>query len=149
MSTLLVEELYSELNQDIAFNLDSRCHIGAIIPYIYIHNAPVGTFKLQMMKGSTLVFENIFTCDEIKASLNTSDNYAHVFYPVIPLTPTQIEKGTYTIKLSSTGYTFTSASYLGWCRQYENVQAILDFEPENDGQNPMAMRIKIYKEGIV
>lgn len=149
MTTLLVRELKTELTQDIRYKLNKRVQLAAILPYLTMFNAPAGTFTLSLSKGPDTIFSKDFTCDDIKASLeNTSDDNAHVFYPVIPESLVQIEKGLYTIKLSATDYTFDMASYIAWNQQFENIQNEMDYEPVDDTENSYAYRIKIHKEGI-
>ena len=102
MTTLVVQDLENELSQDVRFNLNTRCQIGAIIPYIYMHNAPAGTFNFEVYSydQGEVILSKDFTCDDIKMALNTIRNYAHVFYPIIPENPFQIEKGLFRFKLS-------------------------------------------------
>jgi hypothetical protein len=110
-----------------------------------IYNNPAGTFTLSVLKGSDVLYSKNFTSEEVKASLATTNNYAHVFYPIIPENSIQLEVGTYKIKLSATGYTATTTSYLGWIRQFENIQTELDYAPADDLDKPYSMRLKIYK----
>jgi len=148
VTTLVLKELITTLEQDINFNLNVRYNIGALIPYIYMHNAPAGTFTIELIKSSVTIFSNTFTSVDLKASLGTTDNYAHVFYPIVPTDTVQIERGIYTVKLSSSGYTYNSSSFLGWCQQYVNIQGTLDYVPANYSENPLSIRVKTYKEGI-
>lgn len=145
MSTLLVQRLETELTQELRYNLSDRCQIGALIPYLYMHNSPAGTFAIDLLNSDDeIIISQEFDCDDIKAALETSNNYAHVFYPIIPTNPIQIEYGLYTIKLSATGYTPSDSSYLGWIQQFENIQNVMDYVPVNDAQNSLAIRIKEY-----
>lgn len=147
MSTLLVQELTTELSQELRYSLSKRCQIGAFIPYLYMHNAPAGTFIIDLLNSDDdIIMSKSFTCSDIKTSLSTSDNYAHVFYPIIPTSPIQIEYGTYTIKLSASGYTYSSGSYLGWIQQFENIQNIMDYVPADSTENSLALRIKEWHE---
>lgn len=114
-----------------------------------MYNSPVGTFKIKLLKGLNVVFEKEFTSSDIKTALGTLNNYAIVFYPILPDNPIQIEKGNYTIKLSSTGYTYSSTSYLAWIQQHENLQNNLAYTPIYDSENPLAFRIKELKEGVL
>ncbi|MCS6281479.1 MAG: hypothetical protein HUM72_12675 [Dolichospermum sp.] len=147
MSTLLIETLESELSQVIKLSGSERCSIGAIIPYIYMHNAPAGTFTLSVLSGSSTLFSGSFTSENIKSSIPTLNNYAHVFYPIVPVNPVQFDSGTYTIKLTSTGYLPTSVSFLALIRQHEDLNNTMDYAPITDDKNPLAIRIKLYKRG--
>lgn len=149
MSTILANELINTLEQDFSFNLNTRCHVGGFYPYLMLYNSPVGTFKIELLKGLNVIFEKEFTSSDIKTSLETTNNYAIVFYPILPNSPIQIEKGNYTIKLSSTGYTYSSTSYLAWIQQHENLQNNMAYTPIYDSDNPLAFRIKELKEGVL
>lgn len=149
MSTLLVQTLETELSQVYEFTMDKRQEIVAIIPYLYVHNAPAGTFTLSLITNSETVFSQTFTSQDVLDSLETTDDYARVFFPIVPLVHIQLERGEFTIKLSSTGYTNTSSSFLGWIQQHEDLNNELSYTPSGDDQNPLALRLKIYKEGIL
>ena len=145
MSTLLVQQLETELSQEIRYSSSTRCNIAALIPYIYLHNAPDGTFTFDLLNSDDeVVFSQDFDSADIKASIPTTNNYAHVFYPIVPNNPIQIESGLYTIKLSASGYSPSSTSYLGWIQQFENLQLPMEYVPANDTEKPLAIRIKQY-----
>lgn len=147
---LLVDTLVAvSLRQEIRLERPDRFHIGAISLYLYMHNSPGGTFKLSMERNSLLVFEKEFTSAMIKASLGTVHNYAHVFYPIIPTNPIQLENGLYELVLSSSGYAYAASSFLGWIRQHEDLGNKIDYVPINDSENPLSTRIKILNRGIL
>lgn len=148
MTNLLVETLKTELSQEIRLENQERYTIGAIIPYLYLHNAPAGTFTLEILSGVTSVFSQSFTSADIKTAIGTTDNYAHVFYPIIPQNPIQLDAGLYTIKLSAAGYSVLGSSFLGWIRQHEDLNNKLDYVPASDDENPLAVRLKVFKRGI-
>lgn len=147
---LVVEELVStNLEQEIRLERSSRYHVGAISPYIYMHNAPSGTFTITLKRGVETIFAKSFTCADIKTALGTLNNYAHVFYPIIPDAPVQLESDLYTVVLSSSGYTMNASSFLGWIRQHEDLNNILDYVPTADYENPFSIRLKILDRGII
>jgi hypothetical protein len=151
VSTLLIETLDSvdPLTQQFRLSLDTRYVIGAFIPYLYMHNAPNGIFTFEILKSGITVFQKSFTSADIKASLNTTDDYAHVFYPVVPATPMILEKGEFTAKLqASGGYDHMANGFLAWIKQHEDLNNELDYTPSIDLQNPLALRLKILKQGI-
>ena len=149
MSVLVVETLGSiPLEQEFRLALESRYNIGAFIPYLFMFNAPVGTFTFSIIDSdSNTVFTQDFTSTDIKQALNTSDNYAHSFHPIIPENPCLLERGLYTARLSASGYT-TVGGHLGWIRQHEDLNNVLDYTPLTDADNPLALRLKIYEQGI-
>jgi hypothetical protein len=72
-----------------------------------------------------------------------------VFYPIIPDSPIKLEKGTYTLKLTASGYISNSSSFIGWLQQFEDVQNDMDYLPLFSNQNSLAFRLKIFKEGVL
>ena len=149
MSTLLVDSLDTDgiLSQEFRISLDTRYNIGAIIPYLYMHGAPAGTFYLGVQKNGSEIFSQSFTCADIKTALDTTDDYAHVFFPIVPNLPLYLEKGIFSVNLYSSGYV-SGSSFLGWVKQHENLNNELDYTPVNDLENPLATRFKIYQQGI-
>ena len=145
MTTLLVDKLGTSLEQNITVTGNDRVHIAAFSPYLYVYNSPSGTFTFQLIKSSVVIFSQSFTVADIKTSLGTANNYVHVFYPIVPTVLVQMLEGNYTVKITSSGYTATEASYLGWIRQHENIQNGIDYTPTSDRKNPLAIRVKIYK----
>lgn len=148
MTTLVVNPIGASLEQEFTYNLNDRCHIGAFYPYIVMIGAPAGTFTCELIKGVTTIFSKTFTSVSIKSSLSTTNNYAHVFYPIIPDSPVQIEKGAYKLKISTSGYIETNSSYIAWAQQFEDVQNEMPYTPIGIAENSLAFRIKTYKEGI-
>lgn len=145
MSTLLVQELLTELSQDITLASGERYSVGGMYPYIYLHNSPSGTFTLEIIRGVTTVASKSFTSTDIKNSVPTANNYLHCFYPVIFDNNIQLEKGDYTVKISASGYTYSASSFIGWIQQHENLNNNLDYTPVGDEENPLALRFKVYR----
>lgn len=144
MSTLVVNEIVDSLEQEFTFNLNTRSHIGAFYPYLVMINQPLGTFAFKFFKGATELFSVDFTSIDI-----STESYAHVFFPIIPENPIQLEKGQYKISITTSGYTKTNDSYIGWIQQFEDIQNEMSYTPIRTEENSLAFRLKIYKEGIV
>ena len=117
----MVQELRTTLTQDFTINLNRRYTIAGIRPYLYIHNAPAGTFTLKIKDGATELASKGFTSSQIKTELSTTDNYAHIWKGIIFDTPLLLSKGAYTIELSSSDYSFSESSYIGWIKEFENI----------------------------
>lgn len=149
MTTIAVRRLKTTLSQNIRLFSDERNHIAAFLPYLLLYNSPVGTFTFELLNEDNVsIFSQDFDSSDIKDFLNTDDDYAHVFHPIIPTNPIQVESGLYTVKLSSSGYTDSENSYLGWIQQFENIQLIPDYTPTDVSGCPLSLRIKIYKRGL-
>ena len=144
---LVVETLKDELYQDINYD-GERVSIGAFIPYLYCHNVS-GTFTFEVESLTETILSQSFTISEIKTALNTTENYFHVYFPIMPVNPMQLESGAYRFKLIAPGgYSATQNSFIGWIQQHEDLQNVMDYEPSNDSENSFCIRFKVYKEGI-
>ena len=122
MTTLVLEELKTSLVQDFTFTTLNRRHIKAIGLKLYMHNAPTGTFTLNVKLGANILASVNFTSDDIKTDLSTTDNYCYL-YKVLEFGNTLIVEGTntYRLELTASSYSFTDSSYLGWIKSYENI----------------------------
>lgn len=138
MTTLLVQELRTGevLEQQFRISDYQRTTVAAISPYLYFHNAPAGTFTVELVGLRAWSFDFA----EVQAA-TAVEGYSHVFFPLVPITPLHLDVGTYTLRLSASGYAL-GASWMGWVQQHENLDNLLDYVPTNDGQNPLAIRIK-------
>jgi hypothetical protein len=144
-----VQPLKSTLTEHREYSGEERIHLAAIIPYLYVHNNPAGTFNLTVSGPYGQVCSINFNAAEIKTALQTADDYFHVYYPLIPTNHVKIEAGSYDFILSASGYVYSSTSFIGWIQQHEDIQTSVDYTPINDSQNPLTLRIKAYKEGIL
>ena len=148
---LLVEELRdgSSLSQSFSFNLEKRAEIKGFYPYLFMSNAPTGTFTFSVTGTNGFSFSKSFTSQDIKNCIPTVNSNIHVFFPILPSAPIFLSKGDYTMTLSSTGYFYNRGSFVGWIKQFENLNVPLSYTPSNDAENPLAFRLKVFKEGIL
>jgi len=145
MSILLVETLQTELVQDIDYEGETRVEIAAFIPYIYFHNVTGAVFTFEIERDSEIIFTQDFTSEEIRL---VTGNYAHVFYPIIPINPVQIEAGSYKFRIKAKSGYLAGEQFIGWIKQYVDVQNEMSYTPIDDSQNTFAIRFKKYREGI-
>ncbi len=141
MTKLVVDELHSTLSQTFTVYKNERLTIEAIRPYIYMHNAPAGTFTIAVKSGGTELFSKTFTSVEIKSDLSTANNYIHIWKTLVFASPAQIENGEYELELSSAGYTYSDSSYLGWVREHENLTNEISGTPVSDIENPRSFQL--------
>ena len=118
---VLAEELITTLTQPFKLNLHERSHVTAVRPYMVIVGAPAGTFTMSLKSGANTLASKTFTSASMKSDLSTADNNVHMmvnltFTDVTPLSP-----GSYDLVLSSSGYTFSGTSFLGWAKEYDSV----------------------------
>jgi hypothetical protein len=145
MTTLVFQKLETQLDQTVRFAEGRRYNIASIMPYLVMSNAPSGMFTFSIIKGSRTVFSKDFNSNDIKTSLDTVQNNAHVFFPIVPTLPLFLEEGVYIFRLSFT-YTPTLNSYIGWIQAYENIQNETDYTAFSDSENSLSFRIKFYNK---
>lgn len=143
MTTLVTHVLETTLSQDFDCELDRRLNVSGIRPYIMVHGSPAGTFTMTLKQGSESVASADFTASGIKIALGTSDNYLHAWYRLTFDTVIDLSKNTYTLELSSTGYTATETDYIGWIAEHENQ--INSADVDNFTQNPLSFQLWRYK----
>lgn len=147
MTTLLVQPLRESLEQAFTLNYNKRYVIGCISPYIYIQNNPNGIFTLKVEKNNSVIFTDTFTSQNVLDSIETVNESAHVFYPVLT-DGLYLEKGNFKVVLES-NYSSSDSSFIGWIQQFENTQNSLDYAAVSDDRLPLATRIKIYERGYL
>lgn len=105
--------------QGFNVKLNRRYQVGGFKIYLYMHNSPAGTFTVNLKSGLNTLASKSFNSDDIKTSLDTIDSYAHVFYPIVFDENVILEKGSYDIELTASGYTFSDSAYIGWIKEYD------------------------------
>lgn len=145
MTTLVVDELKTTLTQTFTLTLNKRYNIGGIRPYIYMHNSPSGTFTLKIKSGANTLASKDFTSAEIKTDMSTSDNYVHIWKGLLFDTPIQLVKGSYILELSSSGYSYSASSFLGWVKEYENIFNEVSGTPLSYFDNPYSFQLFEYR----
>jgi len=144
MSTLVVEELKGELSQ--VFSPFRRLLVVAVRPYLYAHNFPAGTFKLQLIDADDVVAgEQTFTAEDIYTGLNTTNAYAHAYLRVQFPSPVSLPPGDYLMVITSTGYTFSENSYLAWVKEYEDKKVNTTYIISGAEDNPLSFELWSYE----
>lgn len=146
MSTLLVQTLYTQLEQEIEYTGENRVLMAAFIPYLYFHNVTGATFRFEIERDSSIIFSQEFTSSEIATAVG--GQYAHVFYPIVPTNPVQLEAAVYTFRILAVSGYAAGASFIGWIQQHQDTQNAMDYTPTDDSQLSFAIRFKQYQEGI-
>ena len=144
MSKLLVEELEATtLSQ--SFTILNRLALSAVRPLLYLHNDPTGTFTLTIKNGSETVTSASLTGAQIISNAGfTAGQYHYGFFKFDMSAILNIDT-TYTLELSSSGYTFSEASYLGWIREHENNTNSIDGTITSSLSNPLSYQLWGYK----
>lgn len=140
-----VNELTSEISQ--VFSITRRHSLHTIGPYLYKHLSPSGTFTFSIIQNATTLGSKSFTSADIETIDGvTASNYFHGAYRLTFANPIILNPGQVTVKLTSSGYTFSESAYIGWIREHERtVNAFTD--TGNDWQNPLAVEFWTYQGG--
>lgn len=139
---LLCEDLLTTLSQPFTLGLHERQQVAAVRPYICIVGAPAGTFTIALKSGANTLGSKTFTSASMKTDLSTSNNNIHMmvnltFSDIIPLGP-----GTYTLELSSSGYSPGVGSFLGWIKEYDSIyNEITTAQPASDFDLPLKFEL--------
>lgn len=120
MTTLVTTELIDTLSQDITYSGEKNIHIYGLKLRLVWFNSPSGTFTVSFKDGATTLASKSFTVADIKTELSTADDYGYIYKGIVFDNPFPIKNGTYQIELSSSGYTFSSDTFLGWAKDYED-----------------------------
>ena len=145
MTTLVLDELKTTLEQNITIDLKRRYDVAAIRPYIYMHNAPAGIFTLSIKTDTETLASQDFTSAEIKTDLSTSDNYAHIWKVIQFNDPVFLLDDDYILELSSSGYTFSESAYVGWIKEHESQFNDTSFTGLYDIDRPFSFQIFEHK----
>ena len=119
MTILVCEQLETNLTQTVNLVFNKVYHLDGIKIKLLMYNAPAGNFTLSVKSGAETLASSSFTSADMKSDLSTADNYAHL-YKALDISLI-LKKGSYDFVLSSSGYTFSESSFIGWCKSYENV----------------------------
>lgn len=119
---LACEQLITTLTQEFTVTLSNALYSPIIAPWLYVHNAPVGTFYLDLKQSGNLVKRMTFDLQDMKDQLGTTDNNMHLYFR-ISFDGVSLKNNTYQLVLGSDDYVFSSTSFLGWCKDWDN-----DFE---------------------
>jgi hypothetical protein len=146
LTKLVVEELKTTLVQDFSWNLRTRAHAHAFRPHLYVHNAPAGAFTLAVLDSvDTVLGSGTFASADVYSGLGTANLYAHAYFRVDMTNMPPLHPGSYKLRLSSSGYTFSESAYLGWVRDHEDLKAPIDGAPASDLNNPMSFEMWVYQ----
>ena len=143
---ILVRDIDPVITQSMTFKLQNRYILKSVAPFLVMVGNPPGTFTFGIYSGLIPIYEQSFTSGDLKTALETTNNNAYVYYPF--LVNKRLKKGNYTLKITASGYSPASNSFLGWAQQHESIQNQMEYLPSNDSENSLAFRVKIIKEGV-
>lgn len=141
MSRLIVDELITSLVQE--FKVKTPMTLAAIRPWIYCHDNPVGNFSLSLYRDGNLLKSFSFNTTELKTALNVTEPYFHGRY-AIPTTPFFLNRGTYELRFTASGYIYEENKFIGWCK---DINPNCDVYGPNDNytSNPYSFTLIEYR----
>lgn len=141
MTTLVVDELKTTISQTFTLQYNRRYNIGGVRPLLLMYNAPSGTFTMKIKSGANTLASKSFTSADIKSDLITSDNYAWLWKGLLFDTPIPLKAGSYSLELSSSGYSYSASSFIGWVKEHENIFTTISGTPISDLDNPYSFQL--------
>lgn len=114
MSRLAVEELITTLTQ--AHRQLVPMNIAGVKPYLFAASPSITSITFEVLKDAVIVFTKTLTFAEIKAMGSTTLNNWHGFISFAQEGGLYLAAGDYVIKMSATGYTYSRANFIGWCK---------------------------------
>ena len=148
MTKIYTEELETTLSQEFTLSGNERRQVSAIRPWVLMFNVPAGTFTFSLKSGSDILAQVSFTSADIQSDLSTSDTYGYIYKRLVFDNIIPLEAGTYTIEMSSSGYTFSESSFIGWGRRTENLFYEVSGQLADDSTYPLAFELWEQKRAI-
>lgn len=146
MSTLMVETLETTITQTITFTPYRKFNLGGIKIKLFMYNSPSGTFTLSLKSGANTLWSDTFDSAELKSDMSTSDDYIYMWKGFQFSNPVIVKNGSYDLELSSSGYTYSTGSFIGWIKDYESIYNETTTTPANDFENPYTFRLYEYRK---
>lgn len=115
--------------------------VSAIRPYIYKHLAPAGSVYLQIQDSAG---NKIKDSEVIAISTLSVSNYFHGFYRFL-VNFGFAANTTYYIELKTTGYTYASNAFVGWCSSFDLQNSIgVTYSPSSGFSAPLGLQLWSY-----
>lgn len=115
---------HTELKAPITVG-DADLHLYCVRPHLYKHLAPAGSLYIQIqdVDGKKIKNSESIAISSITA---VSGNYYHGYIRfLIDLT---LKKNTaYNISLRSSGYTYSTSAFIGWCNAFDLLKNATDY----------------------
>lgn len=150
MTILFIEELRAGVLSQV-YTATQRLAITAIRPHIYKQRSPAGIFTLTLKSGATTLGSVSTTSAAIESTTtSTNINFFHGHLSFQFTNPIIVNRGSFLIELSASGYTFTENDYFGWVKPHENKYITESYTAADDSQNSFGIQIWVQgKEGAV
>lgn len=142
MTTLAVDRLISYLAQPITVRRDILC--AAFRAKLYVHNLPSGVFLISILKGAQVIMTIDFSSVELQQKLDIDDLYfwGDFAFPV----SFYLDRGDYQIRLESSGYVFNDGSFIGWVKDFDEINRDIIGEANDFSQYPFSFNLIEYKQ---
>jgi hypothetical protein len=133
---LLVEELKTTLSQSLTVG-DNNVFAVAVRPHLYKHGSPTGSVRMQIQdENGKLIAQSA----AVAISAISSENYFHG-YVRFDFTEPLKSGSTYQFVLSSTGYTYSSSAFVGWCKDFDLRKYPSDYSPSDGMRSSFDLEI--------
>ncbi len=139
---LVVSELRTTLEQEFTVTTDKM--IERVRLHLCKYLSPAGTFTISIVNSEDVILASrSLTLAEMQTlgSDNLSIDYYHGFVSFQFARPLALHEGQYSVRLSSTGYTYSDSAFLGWVRDWDDT----NFEADTLTQYPLALELYVYQ----
>lgn len=143
MSRVACEELITTLIQPHRQLISQN--IAGIKPYLLAASPSITSVTFEIIQGAVTLFSKTLTFAEIKAMGSTSYDNWHGFVTFANDDGLYLQEGDYEIKMSATGYTYSSSNFIGWCKDIVcTIGNTYGTAPTNYTMNPYSYRLIEY-----
>lgn len=148
MSKILVEELKTSLEQD--FTANKKHVLKSIRLWLYKHLSPSGNIYIEVIQGGqTIATSGNITSAYLEANTDaTALNYSHGYIRFDFTDTFVILKGNFTVRLNSSGYSFSDSAYFGWVKPHENKLFTETYTNRNELDNTFGVQFWEIRERL-
>lgn len=124
MTTLVVEDLYTDLEQN--FTVETDINVLSIKVHLFSYNTPIGDFYFELLKDAALIKSEYFNNTILKNSFGGVEDYFRVMFPFFVNQNLKLTRGEYTLRIRSENYTNNGNSFLSWCSDWQGFGRVIN-----------------------
>jgi hypothetical protein len=147
MSSLVVNTIFENMEAERVYSGNGRVPLCSIIPMLYFHGVSTGSIRLIVsFDGEEIGMKELLISD-IRDQLSGTGNYFYCYVPFVFDQPILVRNGEYKFKIEVPS--FPNEQFIGWISQHEDIQTEINYNVIGDINNPLTIRFKQYREGIL
>lgn len=143
MSILVADQLLDKFVQPI--KVERPITLLGIRAKLYFHDRPAGNFSLSFYQNGNKLYSYPFTSMQAFEAIGATKSY--YFWADLALKGIcNLPEGDLELRLEATGYTFSSSSWLGWCKDFTGYEGKLLSTPTDFTDYPYMFTLVQYRE---